>query len=81
MHAGLVDEAVRRRVEADDRVALARGLVRERSYGAARAELHLAARLRPLTAREHALRRLLGVPGVRAGLGRRDPYRRRVRGG
>jgi len=79
-HAGLVDEAVRRRVEAADRVALARGLVRERRYGAARAELRHAARLRPLGAHERVLARLLAVPGLRAGLGRRDPYGRRVRG-
>jgi len=80
MHAGLVDEAVRRRVEADDRVALARGLVRERAYGAARAELRHAARLRPLSAHERLLQRLLVVPGVRGRLGRRDPYGRRARG-
>ena len=80
-HARLVDEALRRRVEAADRVALARGLVRQRSYGAARAELHRAGRLRPLNAHDRLLQRLLAVPGVRAGLGRRDPYRRRVRGG
>jgi hypothetical protein len=80
LHAGLVAQAVRRRVEAADRVALARGLVRERSYGAARAELHRAARLRPLSAQERLLARLLTVPGVRAGLGRREPYGRRARG-
>ena len=79
MHAGLVDEPLRCRVEAADRVALARGLVRERSYRAARAELHRAARLRPLNAHDRLLQRLLAVRGLRAGLGRRDPYRRRLR--
>jgi hypothetical protein len=79
-HARLVDEALRRRVEAADRVALARGLVRQRSYGAARAELHRAARLRPLNARDRLLQRLLAVPVLQTGLGRRDPYGRRVRG-
>ncbi len=78
-HASLVDGAVRARVEAADRVALSRGLVRERSYGEARAELREAAQLAPLGARERALERLLAVPGVRAALGRRDPYARRVR--
>jgi len=77
MHAALVDEPLRCRVEATARVALARGLVRERFYGAARAELHHAARLRPLNAHDRLLRRMLAVPGLRAGLGRRDPYRRR----
>jgi len=77
MHAGLVDEPLRCGVEAADRVALARGLVRERCYGAARGELHHAARLRPLNAHDRLLQWVLAVPGLRAGLGRRDPYRRR----
>lgn len=76
VHAGLVDEAVRARVEAADRVALSRGLVRERSYGAAREELRRAASLEPLGTKERVLERLLAVPGARAALGRRDPYRR-----
>ena len=80
LHAGLVGADVRRRTEAADRVALARGLVRERAYGAARAELRHAARLRPLSAHERLLQRLLVVPGVRGRLGRRDPYGRRARG-
>lgn len=78
-HAGLVDEPVRARVEAADRVALSRGLVRERAYGAARAELRHAAQFGRLGTRERALERLLAVPGLRAALGRRDPYGRRVR--
>ena len=76
-HAGLVDERVRRGVEAVDRVTLARGLVREREYGAARSELRRAAQLRPPSRRERALERLLAVPGLRAALGRRDPYAQR----
>jgi glycosyltransferase involved in cell wall biosynthesis len=73
-HAGLVDEAVRRRTEAADRLAYARGLVRRRDYAAARSELARAAQLAPLRPRERALAALLGVPVVRAALGRRDPY-------
>lgn len=73
-HAGLVDEAVRRRVEAADRVALARGLVRRREYDAARAELRRAFELRPPDPSERALAALLSVPLLRAALGRRDPY-------
>lgn len=74
MHAALVGEAARRRVEAADRLALARGLVRERDYAAARAQLARAFELRSPDPRERALAALLGVPLLRAGLGRRDPY-------
>lgn len=73
-HGGLVDEACRRRAEAADRTAHARGLVRRRDYAAARAELRRAAELRPAAARERALATLLKVPVLRAALGRRDPY-------
>lgn len=73
-HAGLVDEAVRRRVEAADRVAYARGLVRRREYDAARAQLERAFALRPPGASERALAAVLTVPVLRAALGRRDPY-------
>ncbi|MDX6690424.1 MAG: hypothetical protein QOG15_1881 [Solirubrobacteraceae bacterium] len=76
-HAALVDEGVRRRVEAADRVALSRGLIRNRDYRAARAELRRAAQLEPLGLRERAMAGLLRVPGARAALGRRDPYVRR----
>ncbi len=76
-HAGLVEEPVRRRVEAADRVAYARGLVRRRDYAGARAQLRLAAALAPPGPAERALGSLLAVPGLRAGLGRRDPYARR----
>lgn len=73
-HAGLVGEEVRRRTEAADRRALARGLVRERDYDGARAELQRAFALHPPDARERALAALLRAPGLRAALGRRDPY-------
>jgi glycosyltransferase involved in cell wall biosynthesis len=73
-HAGLVDEAARRRAEAADRVAHARGLVRRRDYDAARAELRRAFELRPAEPAERALAALLAVPVLRAALGRRDPY-------
>ncbi|HVF77726.1 MAG TPA: glycosyltransferase family A protein [Solirubrobacteraceae bacterium] len=73
-HAGLVDEVVRRRVEAADRVAHARGLVRRREYDAAREELQRAFELRPPDRSERALAALLAVPGLRSALGRRDPY-------
>ncbi len=73
-HAGLVDEAVRRRVEAADRTALARGLVRRREYDAARAELTRAFELCSPAAGERALAAVLHVPVLRAALGRRDPY-------
>lgn len=73
-HAGLVDEAARRRTEAADRRAHARGLVRRRDYAAARAELARASQLAPVAPRERALAALLTVPVLRAALGRRDPY-------
>jgi glycosyltransferase involved in cell wall biosynthesis len=73
-HAGLVGDAARRRAEAADRVAHARGLVRRRDYGAARDELRRASRLRAAPPRDRALATLLRVPVVRAALGRRDPY-------
>jgi len=73
-HAELVGAQVRRRVEAADRAARARGLVRERAFTAARAELGQAAALQAPTARDRALGVALAVPGARAALGRRDPY-------
>ena len=73
-YAALVDEAARRRAEAADRAAYARGLVRRRDYGAARGELRRAAELRPPEPRERVLATLLTVPVLRAALGRRDPY-------
>ncbi|MFP5361150.1 MAG: glycosyltransferase family 2 protein [Thermoleophilia bacterium] len=79
VHGRLVDEDARRRAEAADRVAHARGLVRRRDYEAARAELRRAARLRPPGPRERALATVLHVPGLRSALGRRDPYSAGVR--
>jgi glycosyltransferase involved in cell wall biosynthesis len=76
-HAGLVDEATRRRVRAADLTALARGRVRQRRYAAARHALAQAAALSPPAPKERALRAVLAVPVVRAVLGRRDPYRGR----
>ncbi|HEX4109185.1 MAG TPA: glycosyltransferase family 2 protein [Solirubrobacteraceae bacterium] len=76
LHAGLVDEALRREVRAGDLRGLARGLVRERRYGAARAALREAAALGfGSSLRERALAAVLAVPGARRVLGRRDPYR------
>jgi hypothetical protein len=75
-HAGLVDQHTRRRVEASDHILLARGRIRERRYREARAALAHAARLEPLGPSERLLRLLVAVPGARAALGRRDPYRR-----
>jgi glycosyltransferase involved in cell wall biosynthesis len=79
LHAGMVDQALERRVRAGDLVALARGRVRERRYGDARDALHRAAALAPLDARERLLSVLLAVPGLRALLGRRSPYSTGVR--
>jgi glycosyltransferase involved in cell wall biosynthesis len=74
-HAQLVDDATRRRTEAADLVALAAGHARERRFHDARNALAEAARLRPPTHRERAMRALLTIPGARHALGRRDPYR------
>jgi glycosyltransferase involved in cell wall biosynthesis len=75
LHAALVDEATRERVRAADLTLLARGRVRQRRYAEARAALREAG---ALGGRERLLRTALAVPGLRAVLGRRDPYRRRV---
>ncbi|HWF51775.1 MAG TPA: glycosyltransferase family 2 protein [Solirubrobacteraceae bacterium] len=75
-HRDLVDDTARRRVKAADLTALARGRVRERRYGAARAALVKAAKLAAPQPRELILRGLLTVPLLRGILGRRDPYRR-----
>ena len=75
VHAGLVREEQRMRVEAADRAARARGLVRDRAWRAARAELRRAATLsRAPTCGDRVLGVALAVPGARAVLGRRDPY-------
>jgi glycosyltransferase involved in cell wall biosynthesis len=73
-HAASVDEALARRVHASDLTALARGRIRQRRYGEARAALAEAASLQPAGARERVLRALLAVPGLRGLLGRRAPY-------
>lgn len=64
-HADAVDAEVRERVLARDRAGEAAGLARERRWAQAR-------RLEPDPRR----RALLALPGARALLGRRDPYRR-----
>jgi GT2 family glycosyltransferase len=65
-HRGLVAPAIAERVRAADLRALAAGLVRQRRYAEARAAL-----------REGGMRStVLALPGPRALLGRRDPYRR-----
>lgn len=74
-HGSLVDEATRRRARAGDLVLLARGRIRQRRYGEARAALREARALGPLPPHERALELIVAVPGLRAGLGRRSPYR------
>jgi glycosyltransferase involved in cell wall biosynthesis len=69
-HAGLVSDDVVLRVRAADLRALAAGLVRERRYDEALDALRSAGAGGSLAAL------MLGVPGLRALLGRRDPYRR-----
>ena len=73
-HAAAVDPALARRAHANDLTLLARGRIRQRRYGDARAALAEAASLQPAGARERMLRARLAVPGVRALLGRRGPY-------
>jgi glycosyltransferase involved in cell wall biosynthesis len=74
-HADLVDPERRARVRASHLTTLARGRVRRRDYAGAREALAEAAALTPPGRRERALARALAVPGVREGLGRRDPFR------
>lgn len=66
-HAGLVDAGAADRARRSDLRALGAGLVRERRYAEAGETLREAG-----DARRLALR----VPGLRAAMGRRDPYRR-----
>lgn len=73
-HAAAVDPELARRAHAHDLTLLARGRIRQRRYGEARAALAEAASLQPAGARERMLRALLAVPGFRALLGRRAPY-------
>jgi hypothetical protein len=74
-HPGLVDDDARRRAESRDLVLLARGRIRQRRYREAGEALAQADTLVPLRGRERVLRPLVAVPGVRAVLGRRAPYR------
>jgi glycosyltransferase involved in cell wall biosynthesis len=74
-HAALVDAETARWARAQDLATIARGRVRQRRYADARAALQEAAALRPPVSRERALRILVRLPGVRALLGRRRPYR------
>jgi glycosyltransferase involved in cell wall biosynthesis len=74
-HAALVDLVAARRARALDLQTLARGRVRQRRYAEAREALAEAAELEPTEMRERVLRAVLHVPGLRAALGRRNPYR------
>jgi glycosyltransferase involved in cell wall biosynthesis len=73
-HAGLVDEETRRAVRATDLRTLARGHIRAREWNAAHAALAEAASCWPPSPRDRALAALVRIPGLRAALGRRDPY-------
>src|SRR3954453_7141622 len=75
-HADLVDPETARRARSRDLIALARGRIRQRRYGDARAALRAASELAPLGSRERGLQIVVGLPGIRAALGRREPYRR-----
>lgn len=75
-HAELVDADTQRPVRARDLVSLGRALIRERRWAEARDALAQAAEQQPLAPRDRLVRFLAVVPGVRAALGRRDPYRR-----
>jgi glycosyltransferase involved in cell wall biosynthesis len=69
-HAGLVSDACAARVRSADLRGLAAGLVRQRRYAEARAALREAGAGASVAALS------LGLPGLRALRGRRDPYRR-----
>jgi glycosyltransferase involved in cell wall biosynthesis len=74
-HRELVDERTYRTARADLLRARSQGLVRRREYAAARAALAEAAELEPPPRRLRLTGALTRVPLVRAGLGRRSPYR------
>ncbi|HYF24588.1 MAG TPA: glycosyltransferase [Baekduia sp.] len=74
-HADAVGATARDRALARDLRALARGLAREGAHAQARAALAQAAELAPAPLRERMLRGALAVPGTRALVARRDPYR------
>lgn len=79
-HAALVDEATRRRVEAANLRALAAGEARARHHEAARDALRRSSALQSLPPADRARLAVLGVPGLRSLIGRRDPYARSVTG-
>lgn len=74
-HGAAVDAPTRARVRRDYLALLARGRIRQRRYAEAREALREAHREAPLRPRERALGVVAGVPGLRAALGRRNPYR------
>ena len=74
-HADLVDPETAKQARAADLETLARGRIRQRRYTEAKAALEQAAQLRPPAGRERLLRIAVALPGIRAALGRRTPYR------
>jgi glycosyltransferase involved in cell wall biosynthesis len=74
-HGDLVDVAVTRRARGRDLELLARGRIRERRYADAQRALSEAAELTPPRPRERLLRVAVALPGIRAVLGRRRPFR------
>jgi glycosyltransferase involved in cell wall biosynthesis len=74
-HKALVDQATAKRAKAADLRTLARGRVRQRRYDEARAALAEAEKLEPPDRQDQLLKAGLTVPGLRALLGRRNPYR------
>jgi glycosyltransferase involved in cell wall biosynthesis len=79
-HADLVDEQTARNARAHDLETLARGRIRQRRYDEAKKALVEAAAIRTPERRERLLRAAVALPGVRAALGRRPPYRTPNRG-
>ena len=73
-HRDLVSDEILCHAQARSLVAVARGRVRQRRYADARRALGEAAAAGGLAPRERALSAVLAVPGLRALLGRRDPY-------
>jgi ligand-binding SRPBCC domain-containing protein len=78
-HGELVAPELRRRVRARDLAALAAGLTRERRFSEARVRLGEAARTGELSRADRVRLGVLALPGARAAMGRRDPYRPRPR--
>ena len=74
-HAGLVDAGTRVQAEARDLRALARGRATQRRYGEAREALRRAAGVSAPSPADRAYAVALALPGLRAALGRRAPYR------